>query len=1088
MITGFLKNHPGLIAVFCYLLLSVVSFRNILFVPGVIGLRDDWSIPPLATQNISQASRILYTWWYGQLINRNLGEHFGLALGTLSALFNFSGEIFSKIAPLLLIFFSGLSFYLLARDYKVKPLARLLGGLIYMFTPLTYNSVVSGYILLLISYSLLPLLFLLIKRLLGDAKINPVLIITSALTLRVIIGQDNFVLIGAIFIGTYFIYHELIDWRGWRIFVKDTISMGGVFFVTALLSAPFIIDFVSNVGQNVGQILTGGISWNTFANPTLSRALFQDGAGYRYFFASLYRDVIPAWFVVSTILLTCYLSSLFLASPKRRLEVPFYGLLIVLSIFLFKGMNPPLGYLNLFLLEKVPLVTAVLRNAQYITVLSSLSYAALGCFFLDFILLRKFSGKLKAAIVILFVAAWFVTTHPFYSGDFGKNIQLYKLDEQYSYLDQYLRSDPLEYQILLLPPSQPMSYMDSYHPGIDPLAFGLTKTAITNDGQNELQKFIVVNLYLVQDSNQLATPLAFSNVRKIISRTDFESKHLGYMGGDWHAYLRFWNNATLSRQIDNMSFLSEPESFGQNIKVYTNNLFFPLFYIPGRVITSGDPIETLLSLPPVDPAGNANSVFFTWQNPRDDRPPLDNWQMPDPAPSVEYLKINPTQYKLVIRNVSSPFPLVFSDAFDSGWSLLRDNENIQKRQPGTGQASYFGTIQSDSLTKEGYLNILTAAKLTKNVAHFKINGFANGWVIDPGALCQTEITCLKNRDGSYDLQFFVGFYPQKFHVAANLIVGATLIICALFLLIWKVKSLLSGRQAVPDSFLDTKGEQSFPSGLQLLSNGVAMSQKRYSTQKKRLTYVLTFFLFLRLFVEKYESYYGPDLPLYVLVVSLLCVTGALWVLFHILRQYVQTDAPHSPKLDILIESQLTALTSLSTRFTKIVRGKSKRVILVFLGLLLFSSLINKSTLPVPSSVIVAIILTMIIIVSGAGDSFLGQVVKSCRDLAKSKSLSIYAKKLALFIPLSLYSLFIAHSFLSPGQLFFVNYLIFMLIFPVSSQLTIIISLLFFLLMSLFPFKGQLVSSDQMAITGFTFLTFSVFQLMLEYKRQQKDPK
>jgi len=95
-------------------------------------------------------------------------------------------------------------------------------------------------------------------------------------------------------------------------------------------------------------------------------------------------------------------------------------------------------------------------------------------------------------------------------------------------------------------------------------------------------------------------------------------------------------------------------------------------------------------------------------------------------------------------------------------------------------------------------------------AHFKLNGFLNGWYIDPAGLCAMETPapspsflgvhwtpvasrppraggevrsgCRVNPDGSYDMDMVIEFFPQRFFYLGLLISGTTLLSCIGYLI------------------------------------------------------------------------------------------------------------------------------------------------------------------------------------------------------------------------------------------------------------------------------------------------------------------
>jgi hypothetical protein len=104
-------------------------------------------------------------------------------------------------------------------------------------------------------------------------------------------------------------------------------------------------------------------------------------------------------------------------------------------------------------------------------------------------------------------------------------------------------------------------------------------------------------------------------------------------------------------------------------------------------------------------------------------------------PVLNYMRISPVEYKATVSNATSPFCLVLSDTYDSGWVVQFDESNEATR----------------SKTPEPY--------------HFKANGYANAWYI--------------NKTGSYTIT--IEYEPQTWFFYGSVISVTTLTVCAAYL-------------------------------------------------------------------------------------------------------------------------------------------------------------------------------------------------------------------------------------------------------------------------------------------------------------------
>jgi len=110
---------------------------------------------------------------------------------------------------------------------------------------------------------------------------------------------------------------------------------------------------------------------------------------------------------------------------------------------------------------------------------------------------------------------------------------------------------------------------------------------------------------------------------------------------------------------------------------------------------------------------------------------------------INYEYINPAKYKVSITNVTSPFLFVFSENFHELWKIYPTADKTKHK--------------IYNITK----NIFQKQIITDNNL-FMVNGYANSWTVSPKEICsQSPQSCTLNRDGSFNIEFNIEFYPQK---------------------------------------------------------------------------------------------------------------------------------------------------------------------------------------------------------------------------------------------------------------------------------------------------------------------------------------
>ena len=106
--------------------------------------------------------------------------------------------------------------------------------------------------------------------------------------------------------------------------------------------------------------------------------------------------------------------------------------------------------------------------------------------------------------------------------------------------------------------------------------------------------------------------------------------------------------------------------------------------------------------------------------------------------------------------------------------------------------NFQGTIQNDNLSNGNIFETWFKKPLAEE-NHLMANGYANSWVIDTDKICapsssqpspragEGESFCVKNADGTYDMELIVEFWPQRLFYIGMGISGFTLFGCLVYL-------------------------------------------------------------------------------------------------------------------------------------------------------------------------------------------------------------------------------------------------------------------------------------------------------------------
>lgn len=112
-----------------------------------------------------------------------------------------------------------------------------------------------------------------------------------------------------------------------------------------------------------------------------------------------------------------------------------------------------------------------------------------------------------------------------------------------------------------------------------------------------------------------------------------------------------------------------------------------------------------------------------------------------PLPEIRFRKIDPTRYVALVSGADAPFTLVFSVSYNRNWKAFIREDGVAGEPR---SALYAAWVERRGKAEAG--------------PHLKVNGYANGWVIDPPS-------------GSF--QVVIEYVPQR-RVEAGLVLSASI--------------------------------------------------------------------------------------------------------------------------------------------------------------------------------------------------------------------------------------------------------------------------------------------------------------------------
>jgi len=201
-------------------------------------------------------------------------------------------------------------------------------------------------------------------------------------------------------------------------------------------------------------------------------------------------------------------------------------------------------------------------------------------------------------------------------------------------------------------------------------------------------------------------------------------------------------------------------------------------------------------------------------------------ELKNPA-SVKFDLVNPTKKLVHIKGATTAFFLAMSESYHPQWQLQMNNKKVQ------GFLDKWWPWAKPDRVGDEY--------------HYKLNDFLNTWYVDPVLLCETKNInqkakdgCVKNANGSYDMEMVIEFWPQRWFYLGLIISSLTLLGC-LFYLYWTTRrkiarlilSIINGLRRIPD-LLKNLSNQLSKGAKFVISGGLIKSIKPMMAPIKRI--------------------------------------------------------------------------------------------------------------------------------------------------------------------------------------------------------------------------------------------------------------
>ncbi|MEM3449463.1 MAG: alpha-(1-_3)-arabinofuranosyltransferase family protein, partial [Nitrososphaerota archaeon] len=442
---------------------------------------------------------------------------------------------------------------------------------------------------------------------------------------------------------------------------------------------------------------------------------------------------------------------------KNRAFNLYYAITILALIFLAKGIHPPLETANLILHNNVPLLSYFREPVKFMHALPIFLSFLIG----DFInSTAKYNSSLShnrkrciAGIVLtgLLASSFIISALPLVTGDVYHKAEVVIPNYWYE-ASNFINSKTGDFKILLTPNDD--FYAMPYKWGYiveDQITLNLFKhdtvylsfvdynTTLIDD--KSTIRWVLWNTIISNKSNEFTKILSLMNIKYVILRNDLIWKGRNVIPPNvFKAFLSCANDLQLAG------------SYG-DIEIYT---FVPErsplhIYVPSKIVTMDGNANDMFRVIALDSFTTSTAIVLKRQLEPNQQAILEkiltrksmqniNISSFKSAYIVEskssdmiitFKKVSPVKYIVNAKNVKEPFFLVFSEPYHYEWkayakSRCRDSSI-------TIDHSHFIAEHLSNEILIDDMKYLFSEYIDDNY-HFIVNGFANGWVIDPSQL------------------------------------------------------------------------------------------------------------------------------------------------------------------------------------------------------------------------------------------------------------------------------------------------------------------------------------------------------------------
>jgi hypothetical protein len=659
---------------------------------------------------------------------------------------NISNSFIQKIFLTLIIFTTAVSLHAFLKIFIKKQLFIFISVLFYLFNLVFISSLF--FTAKMYQFILLPLMFLYIYKLLKTQDLRYILynfiIIVLFQGIFVNLAQTATSFLIYLVSILFFVYQEEIKLT---YFLKKYFKKIIAFFIITIFASAYQIWYYVFILKNhfseminIGQLTLFKAIYSPLSSILQLRGAWWENKSFQeipYFHLKDFFDspimIVASFFTLAFIIIGA-IATYNKNNQKRNFSFWLFIFLLFASISGgFSNINNNIypwmiEYIPFFAIFREPWAKFMPVTILSLTVLVSLSIQSIS----------EMKQKTAKILILFFLISISVKGYPFFNGKlFDYSNKKWKKEfinppTQWNEYQQWSLGNKDKY-ILPLPYhtiGEELTYQwyeKDLGNGIFPMyiLFGSANIIGNERRYAPLSKYNPVMEEFIKQSNLNFVklgPIDFLLDQKDINIELLEKRSQNF---DSENNIKQYFQEESSQNFDNKLFLH---------KIKTE-FYLPLFYIPEDILEADD----IKDLPSIVSDPNYNLFSATFLKKQNNILP-DN-QINGANASIISEKINPSQYRILINNSPAKIIFVFSQSYHEQWKLYLKNKD--------GKNAFFDTWFMRPLSEQ-------------KVRHFMTNGYANSWELDTQKICENEKNkCQQNKDGSWNLEIILDFWPQR---------------------------------------------------------------------------------------------------------------------------------------------------------------------------------------------------------------------------------------------------------------------------------------------------------------------------------------